>query len=463
MRLILTILLALLPVTVAAQEPLYTVEGWYGVRTNGNDSTYSQGLSHRYVDGELRFLTLTLQRHLHEFTLPDPGGVRQSTTATWDLSGTGAFRAGFHGIWFEQAKNRLWITSAEDYTATNHPARVTLVELGSNGTVRVLKQFFLDKPAKRVYGGCQAVPASLVAQIGGPYVCGWGGYTSLVMDGGNASVGPTMYAIPDPDTIANGATVPARTILDASTYQSARGVRLTLPDNDFDAAFQSPNADGLGWMVMGDSYYNTGFWIGTTFGAVASLCEGRCWYQDSTLWFDGRQFELHLWDGARLDGTDRLTRPDRMVELDVPRGRTSSGKMGNTTVNNVAGATYDPVSGKLYAIGFAQHDPYTARLYQIALTLDGEAPTEPEGPEDPQDPEDPTEPCACVGERGPQGPQGPPGPRGPQGAPGRDGISGRFSGEIVRLAGEREPPPGTVLIGREVLAPGFVITIVRVE
>src|SRR5690606_18938132 len=107
--------------------------------------------------------------------------------------------AGFHGIWYEQAKNRLWITSATDYTNETIPARVTLVELGDGGSVRLLKQFFLDKPAKRVYGGCQAVPASLVAQIGGPYVCGWGGYTSLVMQGGGASIGPTMYAIPDPD------------------------------------------------------------------------------------------------------------------------------------------------------------------------------------------------------------------------------------------------------------------------
>src|SRR5690606_24362315 len=127
----------------------------------------------------------------------------------------------------------------------------------------------------------------------------------LVEQGGGASIGPAMFAIPDPDTIANGATVQTRTVLDAA---GARGIRRTVPVSYFGGGdsrqnpssrptvpplphdWQSPNDDGLGWMTWGDSYYNTGFWIGTTYGAVASLCKGSCWYQSSTLAFDGRQF-----------------------------------------------------------------------------------------------------------------------------------------------------------------------------
>src|SRR5690606_21203067 len=187
------------------------------------------------------------------------------------------------------------------------------------------------------YGGCNAVPSALVSQLGGPYVCGWGGYTSLVAQGGGASIGPTMYAIPDPDTIANGATAQARTILDTA---SSRGLRKTIPANYFDggdsrqnpssrpsgppqssADWLSPNAQGLGWMTWGDSSYNTGVWIGTTYAAVASLCQGSCWYQSSTLAFDGRQFELHLWQGSSL-GSNALTRPSEMTELNLPRGNT---------------------------------------------------------------------------------------------------------------------------------------------
>jgi glucose/arabinose dehydrogenase len=375
--------------------PALTLEGFSDVRTNGQDSTYGQGLTHRYVDGELRLLTLTLQRQLHEFRPAPLGETQTQTTGSWDLSNTGAFLHGFHGIWYEQAKDRLWITSAEDYTATNHPARVTLIELRSNGSVRVIKQFFLDRPAKRVYGGCNAVPAALVGSLGGAYVCGWGGYTSLVMQGGAASIGPTMYAIPDPDRIANGATVQARTILDTANAQTNRGVRLTIPQNYFDggdprqnpstpptgpprasASWLSPNADGLGWMVWGDSYYNTGFWIGDTYGAIASLCKGRCWYQSSTLVFDDRQYELHLWDGRRL-GSNALERPHQMKELQLPRGNVR-GWRGNTPVGNIGGATYDERNRHLYLIGFALgSDDYTARLYRFRVDGGAGSPASP--------------------------------------------------------------------------------------
>ncbi|MCC7044020.1 MAG: hypothetical protein IT183_09160 [Acidobacteria bacterium] len=361
-----------------------TYEAYYGVRTNGNNSTYGQGLTHRYVDGELRFLTHGLGRGLHEFRLPAPGTTQTELTARFDMAPD--VTNDFNGIWFEQAKNRLWLTSAQDYTVTNFPAKVSLLQLNADGTMSLLKQFFLNVPAKRVYGGCNAVPPALVEQLGGSYVCGWGGYTSLVMQGGNASIGPTMYAIPDPDTIKDGARVRARTVLDAADAQSNRGVRKTIPQNYFDggdrrqnppsrpetppdrsARWLSPNRDGLGWMVWGDSYYNTGFWIGTTYGAVASLCKGACWYQSSTLAFDGRQFELHLWDGASL-GRNRLARPTAMFELDLPRGN-SRVWSGNIPTGNIAGATYDPVSGRLYMIGFPfDTDDYTGRLYAFRVS-----------------------------------------------------------------------------------------------
>ncbi|MCC7045062.1 MAG: hypothetical protein IT183_14450 [Acidobacteria bacterium] len=284
---------------------------------------------------------------------------------------------------------------------------MSLVQLNDDGTSTLLKRFFLAVPQKRVYGGCQAVPASLVARLGGPYVCGWGGYTSLVMQGGNASIGPTMYAIPDPDTIADGATsVPVRVVLDAANAQTNRGVRKTIPQNYFDGGdpranpptrptsppqssgqWLSPNAQGLGWMVWGDSYYNTGVWIGETFAAVASLCKGACWYQSSTLAFDGRQFELHTWAGSSL-GTNILQRPTSMVELTPPidPSRQGGGAMGNRPVGNLAGATYDPVSGKLYVIGWAMHDAYTARLYTYGV---GTGPTPPPPP--PPPPADPVD------------------------------------------------------------------------
>jgi hypothetical protein len=387
-------LLAVLLIPTHAQSQVsasaVTYEGFRNVRTNGNNSTYGQALTHRYVNGELRFLTIAHPGILHEFSISTTafGGTITQTTGTWDLGPTKSLN-NFNGIWFEQAKNRLWVTSAQDYTTTNHPAKITLISLGAGGVATTIKQFFLNVPAKRVYGGCNAVPSALVAQLGGPYVCGWGGYTSLVAQGGGASIGATMYAIPDPDTIASGATASARTILD---HAATRGVRKTLPDNYFDggdgrqnpssrpttaplstAAWLSPNAEGLGWMTWGDSYYNTGVWIGTTYASVASLCQGGCWYQSSTLAFDGRQFELHLWNGNTL-GSNAQARPSSMAELQFPRGNTRVWS-GNSATGNIAGATYDAVTGRLYLIGFPfGTDDYTGRLYTYAISGAGGAP-----------------------------------------------------------------------------------------
>jgi glucose/arabinose dehydrogenase len=367
----------------AAQSSQMTFEGFRNVRTNGDDSTYGQGLTHRYVDGDLRFLTIAHPGTLHEFRVSDTalGGTITQTTNRWNLAPTRALN-NFNAIWFEQSKNRLWLTSAQDYTDVNHPAKITLITLGTNGVATATKTFYLDVPAKRVYGGCNAVPAALVSQLGGPYVCGWGGYTSLVNQGGGASIGPTMYAIADPDTVSNGGTLPARTILDAF---GSRGVRRTIPINYFDggdprqnpgsrptappvstAQWLSPNSEGLGWMVWGDSYYNTGVWIGTTYAAVASLCKGACWYQSSTLAFDGRQFELHTWDRSALGG-NALARPTSMTELTLPRGNQRVWS-GNVPVGNIAGATYDATSGRLYLIGFPfGPDDYTGRLFSYIV------------------------------------------------------------------------------------------------
>lgn len=119
-------------------------------------------------------------------------------------------------------------------------------------------------------------------------------------------------------------------------------------------------------MVWGDSYYNTGVWIGTAYAAVASLCRGACWYQSSTLAFDGRQFELHLWNGESL-GSNPLERPASMTELNLPRGN-SRVWGGNSPVGNIAGATYDAVSGRLYLLGFPfGPDDYTGRLYSFTV------------------------------------------------------------------------------------------------
>ena len=367
-----------------------TPDGHWDIRTYGNDSSYMRDLAVRYVNGQQRFLSLTHTGQLHEFVLPaEPGGLIETPTRIWQLGGPVRLRA-HAGLWFEQAKNRLWVTASDDYTNEFNNAAVTLVTLNDDLSVTVIGRWPLGNlPEKRVYGSCLPSPATP-----GKYACGNGGYTSLVAQAGGASIGPTLYEIPEPTTAKPGARLPVRVLLDAS---DSRGVRRTIPQNYFDSGDprQNPGTPPTappssrggwlsregqpGWMTWGDSYYSTGMLVPTLgYVAVASLCKGKCYYMSSNLEYDWRQWEIHVWSAARLKG-DRLTRPDAMVEFegpfgagyqqdDAPGGAKKYKYGGNSAAGNISGATYDDVAKRIYMVGFPLgRDEYTGRIWSLKV------------------------------------------------------------------------------------------------
>lgn len=377
----------------------FTYIGFYDLQTNGLDSTYGQGLTHRYVGNDLRLLTLQLTGELHEISLQGRpfGSTIEVAETAWDLSASDALN-NFNGLWWEAAQSRLWVTSSQDYTDVVQQVRLYTMRLDAGRRPSNVRGpvGLAGINAKRVYGGVQPVPEWFQHAFGvGPYVVGWGGYTSLVAQGGSASLGPAMYAIPDPAAYAVHSNIPTsafRTIMDHASgsvpndwYRQGapttgdRGRRLTHPINYFDdgdprqnpgsppvgppasgAQWLSPAPDGFGRFVWGDSYYNTGMWIDLPdrhgFVMVASLCGGRCWYQSSTLAFDRRVFELHIWDPARLGEGSRGTlapwnvRPASMTQLQLPLGNAVVWE-GNTPVGNIGGATFDPLTRRMYLLG----------------------------------------------------------------------------------------------------------------
>ncbi|MEO8484525.1 MAG: Ig-like domain-containing protein [Acidobacteriota bacterium] len=400
-----------------------TLLGSYEIQTFGTNTSYMRGLTHRYVNGQLRFLSLTHTGILQEFAPPSAYGQRVSTTtATWNIS---SVTGDFTGIWWEEAKQRLWVTASIDYGDSNtyYPTRISTLTLGANGAVSNVKTVSLQGvTSKRIYGGVQAVPSWAQGALGcGPYVVGWGGYTSLAQQVSRSAMGPSMICIPDIAGYGNGAEIPAsafKVLLDTTPDQ--RGVRKTIPLNYFDggdasatgvrrenpqtpptllpytgAQWLSPNAQGQGWFVWGDSYYNNAAWIDTPsvrgFVAVAALCgvtgqtpnAGKCWYQNSTLHFDGRTQEVHIWDPANL-GKGLMTRPSSMAELQLPRGITGSWD-GDVPMANISGVTFDATTSTLYLVGFPLGNPSggpsgqwdTGRLYAMRVGGGGSAPPPP--------------------------------------------------------------------------------------
>lgn len=383
-RALLILLLALAAVvpltsqTATLQSSDIVYEGYRNVRVNGEASTYGKALTHRYVNGELRFLTLSHDGKLMEFAPGALGGTVTATTATWQLPS--GMVDDFTGIWWEAAKNRLWVTRTLDYgeASSYYPTRISVLTLGS-GSVSNVKTFALSGvTSKQVFGGAQALPAWAQAELGctgKPYLVGWGGYTSLMAQTSPASVGPAMFCIPDPDTLSNGATVPAsgfKTLLNAV---GDRGYRITPYTNQVDQpgeAWVGTNPAGSRYFTWHDSYYNTGMWIeGATkrgYVAIASVGMGAVRYADGGVQTGGTAYELHIWQPSRLDD-GLLTRPDSMSTLTVQKPTTRA--WSDYGVGKMVGATYDPTSGRIYGLITAAADDYTARLYSYTVNAGG--------------------------------------------------------------------------------------------
>jgi hypothetical protein len=395
---------------LGAQDLSYL--GYYDVQLSGNNTTYGQALTHRYVNGELRFLTVEHPGWLAEFTIAGSGygQVITNTTNRWNSPGG---LGDFTGIWWEEAQQRLWTMSATDYNANFIQGRIFTRTLNANGSIANLRGpvGLSGIPDKRLYGGALALPAWFQSAYGvGPYAVGWGGYTSLMAQGGSASLGPAMYAIPDPSGYGDNTEIPTsgyKTAMDcvsATTHSDwygsgsptsfDRGVRLTNPTNYFDggdsrqnpstpptvapsagAGWLSPAPDGRGRLVWGDSYYNTGVWIDGPskhgFLLVASLGGGRVWYQQSTLHFDRREFEVHIFNPDDIGQAIRGQRapwnvkPSSMQQLSLA-GLGSATFNGNSNVENAGSATYDAVGKRLYIMGRGINTFY-ARLYTYAV------------------------------------------------------------------------------------------------
>jgi len=394
--------------------------GYYDVVTDGWDTEHLQGLTHRYVNGDLRFLTLDLTGRLTEFSLTGHafGDLVNQVTQTWSQPwGTPkTLHGSFFGLWWDEAGQRLWTTHATDYNANFEPVQIYTRTLNANGTISNLRGpiGLQGLHAKRVYGSCQPIPQWFQTQYNvPPYACGWGGYTSILTVG--SSMGFTMYAVPDPAGYASGSDIPNSQFTVMADHAAGstrndwyaagapttldRGRRLTRPINYFDggdnrpngnctgctsdtptnpplstAQWLSPAPDGFGRWVWGDSYYNTGLWIDsptkTGFIAVASLGSGKTWYCTS-ICTEQREFELHIFDPADLGQVIQgqmapfNLQPKLMAQLTLP-GLGGGLRVSNPR-RNIAGATFDPTTNRLYLIsgGATQH---AARIYVFQVS-----------------------------------------------------------------------------------------------
>lgn len=416
-RLILLVMVVLAVVFVStprAQTPAValTLDGFFDLQPNGGDTSYMSALTAKKVGGELLFLSATHTGHILSFTTTGRTFGDTITTPTHDWNASALFSE-WKGIYFDEVSQKLFISGSHDYTGDYAQAWVTTVTLNDDNTISNIHKIYLSNVnEKRMFGSCRRLPDAWQTFFGGnKFLCGFGGYTSMVTGAGGAAMGPTLFAIPDPATVAEGASVVAKFVL--NTDVDHRGIRKTIPLNYFDGGaccgvgapngagvirptlppdpsglWLSPNSDGNGWFMWGDTYLETGEIIGDNLHMIASVGIGAGWYADSDLRYDDRGSESHVWKLSRLTGTDVLTRPDSMTVLTLPKGHNPC-----NWYCNVSGTYYDAVAGKLWAVVYpGGMDGQHGRLYRLSVSINGAPDTPPSPPPPPVNP-----PVNCVG------------------------------------------------------------------
>lgn len=363
----------------------------------------SQGLAHRYVNGDLRLLLLQGST-LKECSLAGKtfGQALSAPVRSWASIGGFGVSSDYKAIHWDGA--RLWTTAAKAWL--NGPALPTQVytrTLNDDGSIGNLRGplSLAGVPERRAFGQPVRIPLWFQQQHGvAPFaVCGGGG-ASVILDGGGCSLGPTMYAIADPDALTPGASNPKTTLLDFAPANLRRGARLSLPLNYLDGGdtggndalpptqpplpsgqWLSPRADGKGWWTQCDSYWGTAQWIDTPtrHGVLMVLSGwggngGKVYYASSNVHCDYLGFELHIYDPATLGEVALGTRQPHQVEpaayvpVTLPGLSNWGHKQNMTPGMSVSGATFDAVGKRLYLFGAGINGfTATSRVYAFQV------------------------------------------------------------------------------------------------
>ncbi len=284
---------AKLPLTQAD----FTYEGCFKLPTivNGNDMQYTIGITHRYVNGQLRFIVG--QHNTYECAFPglvtDPALAKKATAIrtlyAGNVAGANSYGQTF-GIYWDEPSQRLFWGNGHEYN-TQYPYNPsvgysTLDEAaGKLTSVGIWK--LNNRSCKMTHGGVTSVPQWFSDKYcpGRRLAAGFGGYFSIATTG-PISMGPALSAFnpSDLDAVANKGGVNHTPLVSYAFNAPDRCHRDTDVINDFD---NWDPANGIGYWVWTDMMYQGGAWIdtptksGIVFTPVIS--HGRCYYNNSTL------------------------------------------------------------------------------------------------------------------------------------------------------------------------------------
>ena len=363
----------------------------------GADAEWGRGFTHRYVNGQLRFLAGAWNpQTIYEMTPPalaaSPAIAQTATVLkTWGaVAQTDLYPIGgiLHGIYWDPVDQRLYWAGGSVYnTTSNYDPSVGYAVLNdADGTfARSGIWGFNNYSCKMAMGGLTPIPQwfSDVYCPGYRLGAGCGGYFSIVTTG-PVSMGPALTAF-NPSSFAStasGRSVPHKPLVNypynAAAYTSPdRGHR----DIDYHTEFDAWNPrSGIGYWAWTDTLWQSCVWIDTPAksGLVyfPVLGNGRVWYQNSTLNAERGSHAWHVYDPADLglvaQGTSRpyQIQPKNSWSVQYPGVTYPLAGWSDDPPQVISGATFDQTTQRLYvavrfATGFHANSPQVVYAYQV--------------------------------------------------------------------------------------------------
>lgn len=266
--------------------------------------SYSRGLTHRYLDGALRFFTTVTQAggvipRVYEVNYPGygalPGGAPTASVLTFwgDIYGDKRVADDAHpdgtkwtyGLFWDSVDSRLYWNYGYDYDDVgSNPCFGYSTLNDGTGVATAVAAYRMGNANKMYRFGITPIPAYFAnGYCGGKRLgIGFGQYCSVMA--GTISIGPALAAIAPPSG-AHLSQIPAPVPLINFPLGSALPARRT--DGYTDQLSYHDPVGGVGYWQWMDFLYQSAYWIDTPtkHGFVFStcMCMGTVSYHDSDI------------------------------------------------------------------------------------------------------------------------------------------------------------------------------------
>lgn len=358
-----------------------------------SDAQWGMGLTHRWVNGELRFFSKAHHDTVYEVAAPTltsnaGNGQTARLVKTWgNVTGDYSYGTTF-GLYWDEPDQRLYWSNGNTYNTTSpfDPSIGYSTLNAATGAVGRGGVWGLSgRSCKMALGGVLPVPDWFAAANcpGMRLAAGFGGYFSIVATG-PASMGPALTAFnPAEMTSARNRGAVANRVLVGYPFN---GAAYTTPDRchrnpDYNTEFDGWKVrNGVGYWSWSDYIWQGAVWIDTpTKSGVMffpTLGQGRTWYESSTLhaerashwWFEYSPADL----AAVAAGTKQQwqIQPSQSWQMQYPGISYPMGTWQDEPGQHVVGSTFDPATQTLFiavrfALGVRSGSPIIVYAYRV--------------------------------------------------------------------------------------------------